>query len=500
MAYEPRNKTEILRELAARVVSRTELTDVIPGSVLHTILSTVAEEFASTEYRLGEIRDSFFLEGASGADLDERAAEMPARAISRLQATPASGQVTVTRDDTTGVGLIPAGTLFGRSDNAKIFYRTTSDFEFGVGNASATVSVTCTTNGSEGNVASENVSIVVSNVDISTVSNSAAFTSGKDQETDASLRSRLRAYLASLSRSQDLALEFEALNFQGSDGKRFTSAKIVTNPQLLGYSELLVDDGTGLANAPDPNFITENFDMVVPDPNVRRLQTMQVPYVIAPQPGSLLNSSGVTLWISPAGTTSIPTSVNKRVLTEGIHYLAVPERGLIYFLEDAYDASNPTGITFETDMVIRMPGYFTRKYTGSPTYTAIDELQRLIEGDPNNPTVSPGMRAAGTRVRVIPAPVLRVSFTVSTLFQSDSNLELGREAVNVAASEFVNDLAPGEPLYLNRLIAHLINSIGDLVTANILSEDGLQEVEDFYPESERHILRAGTINVQLIGG
>jgi uncharacterized phage protein gp47/JayE len=481
MAYEPRNKTEILRELAARVVNRTDLTDVLPGSVLHTILSTVAEEFASTEYRLGEIRDSFFLEGASGSDLDERAAEMPARSISRLRAVPASGQVTITRDDTSAAFTLDAGGLFGRKDNSKIFYRTLEDVTFAIGEGSKTISVTCTTSGEEGNVSSGNISIVVAQGNISTVTNEAAFTSGANEETDDSLRSRLRAYLASLSRSQDLALEFEALNFQASNGKRFTSAKLVLDPEVPGYTELLVDDGTGLANAPNPRFITENFDMTIPDPAVRRLRVMQIPYVIAPSP-SIVAPSGVRLWISPEGTTTPPVATNNayRQLTEGVHYIAIPERGLIYFLDAAYDQNNSTGIHFETDMIIRMPGYNVKTFTDSPSYIQIDELQRLIEGDPNNPTSSPGMRAAGTRV--------------------NSDLELGQTAVELAASDFVNNLAPGEPLYLNRLVAHLINSISDLVTANILSEDGQAEIEDFYTQDERHVLRAGNIEVQLIGG
>ena len=506
MAYEPRNKTEILRELAARVVNRTDLTDVIPGSVLHTILSTVAEEFASTEYRLGEIRDSFFLEGASGSDLDERAAEMPARSISRLQAVPASGQVTITRDDTDAAFTLPAGALFGRKDNSRIFYRTLEDVTFIIGEGSKTISVTCTTSGEEGNVSSGNISIVVAQDRISTVTNEAAFTSGKNEETDDSLRSRLRAYLASLSRSQDLALEFEALNFQASNGKRFTSAKLVLDPEVPGYTELLVDDGTGLGRlllepGSRPRFITETFDMTIPDPAVRRLRVMQIPYVIAPS-ASIVAPSGVKLWISPDGTTNPPVSANNayRQLTEGVHYIALPERGLIYFLDAAYDQNNSTGIHFETDMIIRMPGYNVRTFTDSPSYIQIDELQRLIEGDPNNPTSSPGMRAAGTRVRVLPAPVTTVSFTVSALFQSNSDLELGQTAVELAASDFVNNLAPGEPLYLNRLVAHLINSISDLVTANILSEDGQAEIEDFYTQDERHVLRAGEIEVQLIGG
>lgn len=503
MAYEARTKDEILRDLAARVVSRTPLTDVIPGSVLHTILSTIAEEFASAEYRLGEIRDSFYLDGTSGADLDERISELPVRAITRLPAAPASGTLKITRDNTSNSITLNAGTLFGRVDNSKIFYRLNSALTFAINQSEASAAVTCTTNGESGNAGTGIVSIIVSDPNIATVTNESPIVGGLEEESDDSLRSRAKAYLASLSRSQDLALEFEALNFRASNEKRFTVAKVVSDPLTPGYSELLVDDGTGIALGPSPAFVTTQITLTVPDPLVRNLHTMQVPYVLSGNSiigeESSPTASGVELWLESNDgrfLNQLPGGADGVRLVEGVHYIAIPERGLIYFLDSAY--SNSTGIEFEQGDVVVFPGYVNRTFD-SPSYLQIAELQRIIEGDPSNPTLSPGMRAAGTRVRVLPAPINTVSFEVRCLFLSGSDLEVSRSEVTVAAAEFVNQLGPGEPLYANRLLAHLINNVSSLITATLYGSSGLEILEDQYPEDSRHILRAGAISATLAG-
>jgi len=500
MAYEARTKDEILRDLAARIVSRTELTDVIPGSILHTILATVAEEFASTEYRLGEIRDSFYLEGASGADLDERVSELPVRSISRLPAAPASGLVKLTRDSTVATATIEAGTLFGRKDNSKIFYRLNSQLTFGIGESEKTnVAVTCTTNGEVGNAGTGQVSIIVSNSDIATVVNEGPITGGLDEEGDDSLRSRAKAYLASLSRSQDLALEFEALNFVSEDGKRFTVAKIVSDPETPGYSELLVDDGTGLGAQTIPGFSGDTFTLDVPDPTVRKLHTMQInDAIFAPLEPNEPTPSGVSLVLlshdNRFGGNPILGQGDGAYLTEGVHYIAAPERGVVYFLDSAY--SNNTGVVFETGDEVFCPA--TRTYD-SPSYKQIAELQRIIEGDPSNPTASPGLRAAGTRVRVLPAPVILVSMEIRCLFQSGSDLEVSRSEVTVAAAEFINQLGPGEPLYSNRLLAHLINNVSSLITGALYDSSGQTVLDDQYPTDDRHVLRADELTTSLTG-
>ena len=47
--YQPRSSSEITRDLMARMVARTTLTDVAEGSVLLSLLQTVAEQIAEAD-------------------------------------------------------------------------------------------------------------------------------------------------------------------------------------------------------------------------------------------------------------------------------------------------------------------------------------------------------------------------------------------------------------------------------------------------------------------
>ena len=88
--YTPRSTEEITRDLVARMVARTELTDISEGSVLLALMRTFAEQIADADVRLNQIRRQFTLEGAQGADLDERVDEL---GLSRLSATRASSLI-----------------------------------------------------------------------------------------------------------------------------------------------------------------------------------------------------------------------------------------------------------------------------------------------------------------------------------------------------------------------------------------------------------------------
>ena len=143
MPYVPKDTKALVQSLAARVIARTDLTDLAEGSVLMHLVSTVAEELALSELRLKQIRDSFNPETASGADLDERSRELPPHGMQRRTATRAQGAVvTMVRiDEATAAQqsagenypnalTIPKGAVFRRADDPTQTYETTSDVLF----------------------------------------------------------------------------------------------------------------------------------------------------------------------------------------------------------------------------------------------------------------------------------------------------------------------------------------------------------------------------------
>ena len=162
MPYIPKSSSQILRDLQGGVLGRTELDDINAGSVLNTILASVAAEIASAERRLYTIRESFFLQGSTGSDLDDRVAELPPSGITRLGASNASGSVlTVTRSDHSTELLLPKGSSFSSIDGQ--IYETTVDVNFPSGAGTReNIEVVAVSPGAAGNQDTDQINTIVS--------------------------------------------------------------------------------------------------------------------------------------------------------------------------------------------------------------------------------------------------------------------------------------------------------------------------------------------------
>ena len=88
--FKSRTVEEILNDAINYVHYNTNLTDFNVGSVIRTILEAMALEDSDQYSQMEIILKSFFLEGASGSVLDDRAAQFD---VSRKSAGPSSGDV-----------------------------------------------------------------------------------------------------------------------------------------------------------------------------------------------------------------------------------------------------------------------------------------------------------------------------------------------------------------------------------------------------------------------
>ncbi|MDZ7804346.1 baseplate J/gp47 family protein [Thiohalophilus sp.] len=108
--------------------------------------------------------------------------------ITRKSATPAVGNIAITGTDGS---VIPAGTLWQRSDGAEF----STDEEVTIASGTATAAVTASEAGADGNTtAGSTLSIVspIAGVDSSATVDGDGLSNGTDQETDDQLRDRLR--------------------------------------------------------------------------------------------------------------------------------------------------------------------------------------------------------------------------------------------------------------------------------------------------------------------
>ena len=459
--YTPRTTPEILREIVARVVARTSLTDVSEGSELHLILYAIAQEMAAIEVQAARVRDSFFLDGAIGQLLDDRVADLPPTGIVRRVASSASGgSLTLLRQDTAGELVVPAGSTYGRTDDSTLIYRQISDATFldGVDSVSG-VAVIALVPGKVGNAPSGGIDRVLSAPGgVTGVNNRAAISNGQDVESDESLAQTARAYLSSLTGTTPSAHEFAGRDFTSAAGARAAFVRIFEDYDTPAYAELLVDDGSALAG-----YTREGLAVT----------------------GTVATGGPPILWhespaVAPIATVQVVASGQARVLAPD-EFTSFPERGVVFVHEGVLSAGDTWTI---------------QKYSiwvGLPA-----ELQRSLEGDLQDPLNVPGQRATGVRVRVVAPEVSTFSLSVNVVPLPGLNLESVSDAVSDTIVQYAATLGPGEPLYMSRLITRVMAN-KDLLTVRFFSaDDSSLAAEDILPPSPRHVLRTEAALVTTI--
>lgn len=466
MPYVPKSAGDILRALKGAVIGRTALNDINEGSALNTILSAVSNEIASVERRLYSLREAFYLNGASGADLDERVRELPAVGINRILATNASGTALYLEraaDDTADALVIAAGSTVRATDGAR--YLIPEEVVIPVGDNNVdNVLIIAESPGAAGNksIGEINAPGVISDR-LTVIRNSQPLTNGVDRETDTELRERASLYLRSLSRCQRASIEFMARSFISSEGERFPYAQLYEDTAQLGYCELNVDDGSGLSVE------------AVSRPG--RAVTYTIPSGGA---RTVYHESPATAPIDPSSIRIlVGGDVNTQIAPTAVNYTSIPERGIIYFNEGLVNPGD----------VVSIQGY--RVYRG-----AIAEIQREIEGNLDSPERLTGFRAAGTRIVVKPVTPQFIALDFSLLVEESADYNLVEYNVLRSIEAYVNTLAPGELLYISRLIDAIVG-IDGVKDLRIYERNTVTFADNIEPRDARTALRVRADSIQI---
>lgn len=197
---------------------------------------------------------------SQGMDLDTWMADF---GLTRLAGSPALGTVTFARASATLQAVVPIGEQVATSDGSILFAViidiTNPAYNAGLGGyvlpistTSVNVPVQALVAGSAGNVNAGTVTEILQPiVAVDTVTNSAAFSSGTDPETDAEFRARFVLYLGSLASADIAAVENAIVSVQA--GLRFNIVEFEAYPALTpkpGYFFVLIDDGSGSPPSP----------------------------------------------------------------------------------------------------------------------------------------------------------------------------------------------------------------------------------------------------------
>lgn len=242
---------------AARV-----LVDLTVGSILRAIVEANAAVILWLQGLILQLLAITRAATSSGADLDSWVGDF---GLSRLSAVSASGQVTFSRFTPTQQAVVPVGTTVQTGDGSQQFAVTLDTtnpaysaalggYVLTAGVASINVPVAASTAGSGGNVSAGQLNTLTQAVPgVDTVSNVAAFANGTDAESDAALRTRFIAFVASLSKATKGAIGYAITSL-----KQGVTYSLIENQQYngttdYGYFYVVVDDGTG---APGSTFLS----------------------------------------------------------------------------------------------------------------------------------------------------------------------------------------------------------------------------------------------------
>jgi len=473
MPYTPRSSNQILQGLAARLIARSRLNDLSEGSVTTHILATVADDLALQEIALEKIRNTYHFRGCAGSLLDERVSELPPTGLSRLGAGAASGSVmTVTREADVGGGwaaefVMAAGATFRRSDDGSQTYRTITDYTFGINEGTLSdVWVTATQPGKAGNCALGTINVVDSAESaIIACNNVSPLTNGTSTESDAQLIVRVLGYFSSLAKSQPRALEFAALSYVSPEGGSLRFCHLYEDPVRPGYSEMVVDDGSGLAGTDRLGATTS---------------------------GTVPFSGQYLIWHEFPATKPIVRIVvthvdDSQTILGPTDFTSIPERGQIYVPEGVLTPGDVWSIGAQDDV-----GTQYRVYMG-----IIAAVQTLIGGSPSSPSRRPGLRAAGTRVRVRPPTLQKLLLDVHITPVSGVALgDISHIVINDIVS-FSQALAPGATLYVSQLVDYVMNN-RNLMNIRFYRAGTNDYMEDTESLSFYHAIRISGADIDII--
>lgn len=249
MAFERKTMESIVQDMVdwSRGVSK-KITDFTVGSHARTMLEAVGKE-------LEEYYDKTWrsMRNAIGEGI------YSALGFPKLPALYATGTVTfarVTPADTNY--LVPVGTLLktqATASKAPISYRTTSDAVIAIGTTRVDVPVICLTPGLDGNTEAQTITDFVSKpTGIDTVFNAAAFSNGKEEETQDEQKNRFKKFIASLSRGTLQSIEYGATTVQLTDATGLAIERVVDSqafedlPARKGEVDCYIWNGVGTAS------------------------------------------------------------------------------------------------------------------------------------------------------------------------------------------------------------------------------------------------------------
>ena len=310
-----RRYDEIMEGAVANMIAKQDkITDFNEGSVIHSILDTVAR---IAERAYVAIRQGF----------NEMLAILPFSpfGLEKKEGFSASGTVVFSRANALGSQtVIPKGTVVS---NGELTYATTvaGIIAAGVVDSDA-ITVVADGPGKKYNLPANSINAIESNVpaDVVSVRNNYVMTGGTDEETDAEFEERFRVYINGLSGTNSYAIKNAALSV---NAVRSVSIQNHRPPYKNVYNlTVYVDDGSGGASAETLEAVKlavegdnteENPGHLAPGVNARIITPTAIPVNVA-----------MTVSVAPTDLDEARMDIEK-VITSYVNNLAINEKCIV---------------------------------------------------------------------------------------------------------------------------------------------------------------------------
>ena len=243
---------------AAAQGAAQQVLDFTIGSILRAVVEAVAGVALFLQSLVLQVLTLTRASTSQGPDLDSWMADY---GVTRLPAVAATGTVTFSRFTPTLQAVVPIGAQVITTDGSETFAvtldTTNAAYSASLGGyvlaanvASVSVPVAASVAGSGGNVVAGAISLIGTAIPgVDTVTNAAAFTNGLDAESDAALRLRFVAYMASLSKATKGAVGYALMSLQQGLEYTITENADYNGTTDMGFFYVVLDDGSGHPSA-----------------------------------------------------------------------------------------------------------------------------------------------------------------------------------------------------------------------------------------------------------
>jgi uncharacterized phage protein gp47/JayE len=274
MAITTKSFTDLVRgQVTAIQGSAKSLVDLTIGSILRSIIEANASVTLWLQGLIIALLATTRASTSTSTDLDTWMADY---GLTRLVAIAASGQVTFARFTNTSQALVPIGASVQTQDGSQkytvvvdttntAYSATLGGYVIAVGVSSINIPVVASLAGIAGNAQALQINTLTTAISgVDTVSNAITFINGANSETDAALRLRFIAYLASLSKATKNAVGYAITSLQQGLNYTLTENFTYGGVAQMGYFYVVVDDGTGTPSSTILTNVANSIEAVRP--------------------------------------------------------------------------------------------------------------------------------------------------------------------------------------------------------------------------------------------